>query len=91
MNPIDSMFFEGPLVVPPGTVQGNGETTKPTHRQQDAIFEKERILPLDNADNIFFRATLVLSDLDSTLIPFYDNYLFEVGIGAMLDLSLSFE
>jgi len=90
MNPIDSMFIEGPMVVPPGTVEGAGKSIKPAHSQQDAVFEKERIQPLENATNIFFRANIAVSDLDSALIPFYPDYQFDVGIGAMLDLTLEF-
>ena len=90
MNIIDSMFHEGPMLAPPGIVQGNGETIKATHTQQDAFFNKERIQSLENATEIFFQATILISDPDTTLISYYPSYHYDVRIGAMLDLSLEF-
>ncbi len=90
LNTIDSMFSEGPMEVPAGQKEGSGITIQPSYFKQDAMFHKERLQPLANAAVIFFRATIVISDLDSTLIPYYPSYHFDLDIGSMLDLSLEF-
>jgi len=90
MNTIDSMFQDGAVLAPPGIIRGSGETIEPTHTIQDALFNKERIQPLENATEIFFQATILVSDLDTTLIPYYPSYQYNVRIGAMFDLSLEF-
>lgn len=90
MNTIDSMFSEGPMEVPAGHKEGNGETIKPAYARQDAVFDKEQIQPLANATVIVFKATILIFDLDSTLIPYYPTYHFDLDIGAMLDLSIEF-
>ena len=90
LNTIDSMFQTGPLLAPPGIVLGSGETIQPTHTRQDAIFDRGRLQSMANATRLLFRATILVTDLDTTLIPYYPNYQFDVRIGAMLDLSLEF-
>lgn len=90
MVTIDSMFQEGPMLASAGMVEGNGETVQPTHTQKDAVFDRTRLQPLQNATEISFRAIIQISDLDSTLIPYYPSYFFNVRIGTMLDLSLEF-
>jgi hypothetical protein len=92
MNNIDSIFFDGPLLVSPGIVQGSGETIQPTHARKDAIFDRARLQPLENATVLLFSATMLVKEeeLDTTLIPYYPSYQFDVRIGAMLDLSLEF-
>ena len=90
MNTIDSLFHEGPVLASPGTVQGSGETILPSHTQQDAFFDRERIQPLENAAVILFQATILISDLDTSLIPYYPSYQYDVRMGAMFDLSLEF-
>jgi hypothetical protein len=87
---IDSMFQDGPMLAPAGTAEGNGETVRPAHSRRDAVFDRERLQPLQNASVISFRAIIQISDLDSTLIPYYPSYYFDVRIGTMLDLSLEF-
>ena len=91
-NNIDSMFLQGPLLAPPGIVQGSGETIQPTHARQDAIFDRERLRHLEDASVLLFRATMLVKEqeLDTTLIPFYPSYEFDVRTGAMFDLSLEF-
>lgn len=90
MNSLDSMFSGGPMVVPPGRPMGTGETIEPTLDRQDALFDRARILSLENATEIFFRATILVSNVDTTLIPFYPGYHFDVKMGAMFDLTLEF-
>ena len=90
MNTIDSMFHEGPVLASPGIVQGSGETILTLTYQQDAFFDRERIQPLENATEILFQATILISDLDTSLIPYYPSYQYDVRIGAMFDLSLEF-
>jgi len=90
MNTIDSMFQEGAVLALPGIVQGIGETIEPSLTIKDALFNRERIQPLENATEIFFQATILVSDLDTTLIPYYPSYQYNVRIGAMFDLSLEF-
>ena len=85
---IDSMFTEGAISVPAGTVQGDGETIEPAVVRQDAVFESDRIGPLEDASSILLRATIPNPEIDSSLIPYYPNYEIQVDIGAMLDLTI---
>ena len=87
---IDSMFTEGAVPVPPGTVKGNGETIKPAVVRQDAVFESDRIGPLEDASVILLRATILNPEVDTSLIPYYPYYEIDVEIGAMLDLTIEF-
>ncbi len=87
---IDSMFTGGPISVPPGKLRGSGETIKPARVTQDAVFGPDRIGPLQDASSILFRAIIVNREIDTTLIPFYPDYIIDVEIGAMLDLTLHY-
>ena len=89
-NVIDSMFTEGPVAVPPGRVSENGELQNPGEAVQDAYFDKERILPLQDATTIVLIAFFIVSDPDSALIPHYPEFEFNAHMGAMFDLSLEF-
>jgi hypothetical protein len=88
---LDSMFSDGPVDLPPGIPIGEGETSEASLVRKDAIFDAERIVPLENATEILFRAILLIEDIeeiDTTLIPYYPNYLIEVEIGLMTDLTI---
>jgi hypothetical protein len=87
---LDSLFNDGALLVPAGTVQQGGQTIEPAFARKDAIFDRNRLEAMENATEVYFRAIVSLADLDSSLISFYPQYQFDVRIGAMLDLSLEF-
>lgn len=87
---IDSMFMNGPVVVPPGRVAGNGELLQPGKAIQDAYFDRERILPLENATQVALKAYFIVTDPDTALIPHYPEFQFNVHIGAMFDLTAEF-
>jgi len=89
-NVIDSMFSEGAIPVPPGTIVDDGEIIQPSHVIEDAMFNRERIEPLQYVTEMLFRATILNPKVDTALIPFYPSYLIDVEIGAMLDLTLEF-
>lgn len=89
-NDIDSMFQEGAVLAPPGIVEGDGETIQASHTIKDALFNRERIQPLENAEVIHFQATILVSNPDTALIPYYPSYRYNVRIGALFDLSLEF-
>jgi len=89
-NPVDSFFTDGPMMVPAGSVQGGGGTILPAYKQQDVLFEKERIEPLQDAAEILMRATILNPDPDTALIPYYPSYHFDVQIGAIIDVHIRF-
>jgi len=90
MNFIDSMFSEGAIPLPPGDVVGDGEIIQPSHVIEDAIFDWDRIEPLQYVTGILLRATILNPEVDTALIPYYPSYLIDVEIGAMLDLTIEF-
>ncbi len=90
MNFIDSMFAEGAIPLPPGDVVGDGEIIQPSHVIADALFERNRIEPLQYVTGILLRATILNPKVDTALIPYYPFYLIDVEIGAILDLTLEF-
>jgi hypothetical protein len=71
-------------------VADNGELKTPGEAVQDSYFDKERILPLQDATTIALRAYFFVTDPDSALIPHYPTFEFNVHMGAMFDLSLEF-
>lgn len=87
-NVLDSMFSEGPLAVPAGTPISEGESIDPSYVRRDAIFNKDRIAPLENATEILFRAVLLNQDIDTNLVPYYPNYEIDIEIGMMTNLTL---
>lgn len=87
---IDSMFSEGPLPVRGGTPIGEGADINPSLVRKDVTFSSERIKPLEEAIEIIFRTVLSNQEIDSTLIPYYPAYSFEIEIGMMADFSLEF-
>jgi len=89
MNYIDSIFHEGPETTGPGQVDKDG-TTNPAHSRQDAVFDQERVLALGNATSVFFRAGFFISDVDTSLIPYYRYFEYIVDMGAMVDLITEF-
>ncbi|MCP4310248.1 MAG: hypothetical protein GY790_03210 [Bacteroidetes bacterium] len=89
-NPIDSMFSDGPILLPAATPIGDGETTRPVVHRKDVIFENDRIGPLEEATEIMFRAVIHDPEPDTTLIPFYPGYYIEMELGVMADLTFEF-
>ncbi len=86
---IDSMFSEGPLFLPGGSPIDEGAKINPSHVGKDAIFSRERIIALEEAREILFRAILPIEGLDTILFPYYPNYSLEMEIGIMADLTFS--
>ena len=89
MNFIDSIFHEGPETTGPGQVNSDG-STNPAHSRKDAVFDQERILALESATSVFFRAEFFISDVDTNLIPYYRDLMYIVDMGAMVDLITEF-
>ncbi len=85
---LDSMFSEGYMPVPPGTVIGIGETIDPTHRRQDAVFDPQRLESLLDATRLNLQAILQNPKVDTALIPYYPGYYIHVNVGAMLDATI---
>ena len=90
LNPVDSLFADGPVVVPPGTVIGAGDSIRASQLVKDAIFDLERLGKLEDASSILFRAILRNPDVDPELIPYYPDYQFNAAIAAMADLTFQF-
>ncbi len=84
------MFSEGPLPVPAGIPIGNGETINPTVVRKDALFNAERIAPLENATTILIKAVIAHPQIDTLLVPFYPDYYIDMEIGMMTDLTIEF-
>lgn len=89
-NPIDSVFSGGPLPVPAGVPIGNGETVEPSVVRRDALFDAERIAPLENATAILLRAVFEHPLVDTLLVPFYPGYFIDMEIGMMTDFTIEF-
>ena len=89
MNYIDSIFPNGPETTGPGQVSEDGSVT-PAHSRQDALFDQERVMALDNATSVFFRTGFFVSDVDTTVIPYYRYFDYIVDMGAMVDLITEF-
>lgn len=87
---LDSMFTEGPVPVPPALVRQNGELVRTGKTQQDAYFNKDRIIALEEADRLYLKAFFLVTDPDSALIPYYPEFWFDAQLGAMFDLSIEF-
>ena len=87
---LDSMFSEGYLPVPAGTVVGAGETINPAHGRQDAIFDKQRLESLLDATRLNMQAILQNPKVDTALIPYYPGYLIHVDVGGMLDVTVDY-
>jgi len=90
LNPIDSMFLGGAILIPPGSIVGKGEIIDPAMVRTDAIFEHERVEPLQDATEILLRATFLNPEVDTALIDFYETYHIDVDIGVMVDLSFEY-
>ncbi len=90
LNIIDSLFRNGPVETPPGQVSENGASSVTAYSRHDAIIEGEGIQELKEAVSILFLATILIEELDSSLIPLYPNFNFDINTGLMLDLSLEY-
>lgn len=89
MNYIDSLFHEGPETTGPGQVDQDG-SVNPAHSRKDAVFDQERVIALGNATSVFFRAGFFISEVDTSLIPYYRYFEYMVDMGAMVDLITEF-
>ncbi len=83
---LDSVFGWGPLITPPGSVVGEGESIDPSLTIEDALFDRARIEQIDDATEIYFRAVILVRDPEISLIPYYPGYEYRIRIGAMLEL-----
>jgi len=90
MNTVDSLFLEGPVATGPGQIAKDGTLIKPGYSRKDAILDKDRLLSLGNSTTTFFRAGFIVSDVDSSLIPYYRDFEYIIDVGAMLELSREF-
>ncbi len=89
LNYIDSIFHEGPETTGPGQVNQDG-SVNPAHSRKDAVFDQERVIALGDATSVFFRAGFFISDVDTSLIPYYRYFEYIVDMGAMVDLITEF-
>lgn len=87
LNVIDSLFDEGPISTQAGQVKADGSAITPGYSRKDALFYQERLLSLEDANHLFFRAGFLVTDVDSTLIPYYPDFEYTVDIGAMVEIS----
>lgn len=87
LNVIDSLFDEGPISTQAGQVKADGSAITPGYSRKDALFNQERLLSLEDANHLFFRAGFLVTDVDSTLIPYYPDFEYTVDIGAMVEIS----
>lgn len=85
---IDSMFSDGPISVPPGIPIGEGERIDPAYVRKDAIFDQDRITPLEQATEILLRTILLNHGIDTSLVPYYPFYYIDVELGMMTDLTI---
>jgi len=90
LNPVDSVFPGGPVILQPGTPVSGGETIRPYTRTEDVVFPRDRLLALQDVTAILLRVRVLNVQLDTSLIPYYPTYHFDVRMGAMLDLDLEF-
>ena len=84
---IDSMFLEGAVETPAAKVSEQGGSIDPGLSRHDALIEGTRIPALANAQSILFRSSFIVAYVDSTLIPAYPTFLFQIDSGLMLDIS----
>ena len=87
---LDSMFRDGPVPVPPARIRQDGTLISPGKAQEDAYFDRARIVALESATTLYLKAFFVVTDPDSALIPHYPEFQLSVQLGAMFDLSLEF-
>lgn len=87
MNTIDSMFAEGPVSTDPGQVKADGSSITPGYTRKDVSFDREKLLFLRNSNSTFFRAGFPLTEVDSSLIPYYRYFEYVVDIGAMVEIN----
>ena len=90
LNILDSLFMDGPVDTPPGHVSKNGASIVAGYSEHDAIIEREDIPGLSEAVSILFRATILIEELDTSLIFIYPTFNFEIHTGLMLNLSLEY-
>jgi len=86
MNTIDSLFSEGPVTTGPGKVKAQASSITPGYTRKDVRFDREKLLFLNNSNTLFFRAGFFVTDVDSTLIPYYPHFEYVVDIGAMVEI-----
>jgi hypothetical protein len=84
---IDSMFLDGPVETPAARVREAGTSIDPGLARHDALIEAGRIPALASAQSILFRSSFIVARVDSSLIPVYPGFLFQIDSGVMLDLS----
>ena len=89
-NRIDSFFQNGPVPVPPGRLADSGEVLRSGDAIRDSYFDRDRILPLEDATHVYLRAYFIVTDPDSALIPHYPEFELKVHVGAMFDLTTEF-
>jgi len=85
----DSLFLEEPMLIAPGKVNKDGITVTPTYTKQDVVFDRDRLNNLVNVVSISFKMIILNADLDSLLIPNYENYSITIDLAAMLDITLT--
>ena len=85
---IDSMFVDGAVETPAAKVGEQGGSIESGIARHDALIEGDRLPALADAQSILFRSSFTVSNVDSTLIPAYPGFHFQIDSGLMLDLSL---
>ncbi|MEN8201093.1 MAG: hypothetical protein ABFS28_00760 [Bacteroidota bacterium] len=90
MNILDSLFEKGPVTSGPGRIREDGSLRNYGYVRKDALFDKERLLALQNSNAMFFKAGFYVSDVDSTLIPYYRHFEYVVDVGAMVELKTEY-
>jgi hypothetical protein len=87
---LDSIFSEGPVEIPAGSVNNDREPVDPGTAVHDAILEAERIAIISQAQSLKVRAFFLVEGVDTTLLSFYPSFNYDLQSGWMLDMSLTY-
>lgn len=86
---VDSMFFDGPLVMNPGIPVGDGETINSAYNQSDVIFGQDEIDDLASVKYILIEGAISTQNPDTTLIDYYPAYTLDLQLGAQVELNMN--
>ena len=86
---IDSLFSNEPLLIKPGTIDGNGKIVEKYYYQSDVILSQDKIDNLSTVRNLLINGGIQNLALDTNLIEYYPSYSLDIQMGLQVELNMS--
>ncbi len=87
-SPFDSLFTDGPLIIPPAEINANGKVTSSNRGQYDVELNNRQLNELGAVNYLIVKGGVYTTRQDIDTVKFYPGYRISVQIGLRAGLDV---